>query len=88
MSGTPQTGEVELGTIDEISVGVWTHTVGVSTAIEIEEFAVILSGHATLVINGTDTVTLSPGTLLQLHEGDSTVWTVTETLRKVYVARS
>jgi uncharacterized cupin superfamily protein len=85
VSGEPQAGATDVGTVGGASVGVWTHTPGVSTDVEVEELSVIVSGEATVVINETETVHLVPGTLLRLHEGDRTVWTVTETLRKVYV---
>ena len=88
LGGAPLAGATDIGTLAGASIGIWTHTVGVSTDIEVDELSVIVSGEATVVINGSETVQLRAGTLLRLNEGDATVWTVTETLRKVYVIQS
>ena len=88
LGGAPLVGATDVGPLAGASIGIWTHTVGVSTDIEVDEVSVIVSGEATVVINGGETVHLVAGTLLRLNEGDATVWTVTETLRKVYVIQS
>jgi uncharacterized cupin superfamily protein len=36
---------------------------------------------------GGETLALAPGVAVRLHTGERTEWTVTEPLRKVYVAR-
>ena len=32
-------------------------------------------------------IELRPGTVVRLHEGEHTVWTIAERLRKVYLSR-
>lgn len=50
-----------------------------------QEVFVVLSGRAALAVEGGATLELGPGSVVRLPEGASTVWTVTETLRKIYV---
>lgn len=88
VTGEPEAGSRDVATLAGASIGVWTHTVGSSTDVEVDEVSVILSGAATVVINGSETVHLSAGTLLRLNKGDHTLWMVTQTLRKVYVIAS
>ena len=87
VSGLPATGFVELGDIGAVDIGVWEHSVGVSTDIETDEVFVVVSGRATIEIFGDNaaTVNVGPGDMLRFEAGDSTRWTVSETLRKVYL---
>lgn len=82
--GSPATGYVEL--TDEI--GVWEHTPGTSTDVEADEVFVVLSGAATLSFDVPELppIELRPGSVVRLEAGMRTVWTVHETLRKVYLA--
>ncbi|MBX5443031.1 MAG: DUF861 domain-containing protein [Solirubrobacteraceae bacterium] len=64
--------------------GVWEHTPGTSTDTEADEVFVVLSGRATVEVEGGPTLELAPGTVGFLRAGDRTTWTVHETLRKVY----
>ncbi|MFD4960513.1 cupin domain-containing protein [Microbacterium sp. NPDC058389] len=84
VTGTPSTGFVELTD----TIGVWEHTAGTSTDVEADEVFVVLSGSATLSFTDSTLapVDLRAGSVVQLAEGMHTVWTVHETLRKVYVA--
>ena len=86
--GTPVVRERTLWTsVDgRQEVGVWEITPGVVIDTEADEAFVVLSGRATVAIAGGPTLTLAPGTVGVLRAGDRTVWTVTETLRKVYSA--
>lgn len=85
--GAPAAGAVALGEFDGREVGVWEHTVGVSTDVEAEELFVVLSGAGSVeFVDEGRTVQLRPGTVLRLSEGQRTIWTVTETLRKVYLS--
>jgi uncharacterized cupin superfamily protein len=45
----------------------------------------VLSGSATVEFQDGRKLTLEPGAVARLHAGQKTIWTVTETLRKVYV---
>lgn len=64
--------------------GVWEITPGVVTDVEADELFVVLSGRATIEIEGGPTLRVGPGDVAVLPEGAVTRWTVHETLRKVY----
>jgi len=64
--------------------GVWEITPGVVTDVEADELFVVLSGRATIEIEGGPTLRVGPGDVAALPEGAVTRWTVHETLRKVY----
>lgn len=69
-------------------VGVWEMTPGVMTDVEAEELFVVLTGSATVEFaDGSPTLRLSAGDVVRLADGAKTIWTVTETLRKVYLTR-
>ncbi|MEJ1199631.1 MULTISPECIES: cupin domain-containing protein [unclassified Streptomyces] len=86
VSGTPEvTGKVVWESADGRQVrGVWQITPGVVTDTEADEMFVVLSGSATIEVEGGPTLTVGPGDLAVLREGDRTTWTVHETLRKAY----
>lgn len=86
VSGSPVVGFAELGEFDGHEYGVWEHGVGSSADVEADEVFVVLFGAATVSFDDGAVVTLGPGSVGRLHEGQRTVWTVTETLRKVYVS--
>ena len=69
-------------------VGVWKHVPGRSTDTEVDEVFVVISGSARIdfVQPELPSLEIGPGDVVRLAEGMRTVWTVTETLRKVYVA--
>ncbi|MFJ8149537.1 cupin domain-containing protein [Streptomyces sp. NPDC096048] len=87
VSGTPEvTGKVVWESADGGQVrGIWQITPGVVTDTEADEMFVVLSGSATIEVQGGPTLTVGPGDLAVLREGDRTTWTVHETLRKAYV---
>jgi uncharacterized cupin superfamily protein len=88
VSGAPQTGLVELGQWNGFDTGVWEMTPGVMTDVEADELCVILSGAGAVerVIDGEPVrQELAPGVVLALREGEETLWTVTSTVRKVYL---
>jgi uncharacterized cupin superfamily protein len=82
-AGAPTTGLAQLTD----SIGVWEHTPGVSTDVEADEVFVVLSGSATIAFEepALPSIDVGPGSVVRLSEGMRTVWTVRETLRKVYV---
>lgn len=87
VTGSPRTGTAELHDFDGRSVGVWELSVGAMSDVEVDEVFVVLFGTATVEFVDEDrTVTLGPGSVGRLVDGQKTVWTVTETLRKVYFA--
>lgn len=87
IEGSPTTGSLDLTTLADLTVGVWEHTPGISRDVEADEVFVVLSGDGTVAFeDGTPTVELRPGRLVRLRAGQRTVWTVRQTLRKVYIA--
>ncbi len=85
-SGAPRVAAVALRDTGDLEVGVWEHTVGVSTDVEADEVFVVLTGRATVDVAGGPSLELRPGVVGFLDSGAETTWTVHETLRKVYVA--
>ncbi|MFH9293151.1 cupin domain-containing protein [Streptomyces sp. NPDC017520] len=64
--------------------GIWQITPGVVTDTEANELFVVVSGRATVEVEGGATLEIGPGDACVLREGDRTTWTVHETLRKAY----
>ncbi|WP_372347075.1 cupin domain-containing protein [Streptomyces sp. KL116D] len=86
VSGTPEvTGKVLWESADGKQLrGIWQITPGVVTDTEADELFVVVSGRATVEVEGGDTLEVGPGSAAVLREGDRTTWTVHETLRKAY----
>ncbi|CCK25908.1 hypothetical protein BN159_1529 [Streptomyces davaonensis JCM 4913] len=86
VSGTPEvTGKVVWESADGRQIrGVWQITPGVVTDVEADEVFVVISGSATIEVEGGSTLKVGPGDLAVLRAGDRTTWTVHETLRKAY----
>jgi uncharacterized protein len=86
VDGAPRTGFVELGSWGDTTVGVWEMTTGAMRDVEADEVFVVLSGRASVEFeDGSPTLELQAGDVVRLAEGTRTTWTVTETLRKVYL---
>jgi len=86
-SGRPRTGVHSLTEFGGLDVGVWEMTPGVMSDVESDEVFVVLSGSATVEFAGEDeTLRIQAGDVVRLVAGARTVWSVTETLRKVYLA--
>jgi uncharacterized cupin superfamily protein len=85
IAGSPKTGAVQIEKFGGTVVGVWEMTPGVMRDVEVDEILTVLSGAAVVEFEDGRKLTLEPGTVARLHAGQHTVWTVTETLRKVYV---
>lgn len=90
VAGTPEISGLVLDSSDDgrIERGVWQHTPGVSRDVESDELFVVVSGRATVAVEGGPVLELSPGVAGLLRAGDRTLWTVHETLRKVYQTSS
>ncbi|MEU7057447.1 cupin domain-containing protein [Streptomyces sp. NPDC046197] len=86
VSGTPEvSGKVVWESADGRRIrGVWQITPGVVTDTEADEVFVVISGSATIEVEGGPTLHVGPGDMAVLREGDRTRWTVHETLRKAY----
>lgn len=87
VSGEPEVRLLALHDADDLAIGVWQHGAGVSTDVEADEVFVVLSGRATVEVDGGPTLEVGPGDMGLLPAGARTTWTVHETLRKVYVVR-
>ena len=86
VTGHPHTGLTPLGRFGDLEVGVWEMTPGVMRDVEADEVFVVIAGTAVVEFaDGTAPLTLKPGDVVRLAEGTETVWTVTETLRKIYL---
>lgn len=86
VSGAPRTGSLDLD--EDLGIGVWEMTPGAMRDTEIDEVFVVIAGDATVefVSPALDAVELAPGAVVRLSAGMQTVWTVRETLRKIYLA--
>ena len=84
--GEPTTAADAIDEFRGLEIGVWEMTPGVVNDVEADEVFVVLAGAATVEFaDGSDTLRLGPGDVVRLSAGAKTVWTVTETLRKVYL---
>ena len=88
VAGEPTTGHAVLDVSDAREVGVWEMTPGAMRDTEADEVFVVLFGAATVEFEHpiADPVILGPGSVVRLEAGMRTIWTVRQTLRKVYVA--
>lgn len=96
-AGHPTSGSAVLGVLGDggvvgesgelgVEIGVWEMTPGVATDVEVDEVVVVLTGRARVEFEGDMApIEIGPGDVVRLPAGLRTVWTVTETLRKVYL---
>jgi hypothetical protein len=86
VSGDPQVAERVLWSSADRRRhrGVWQHSVGVSTDVEVDEVFVVVSGRATIEVEGGPTLEVGPGDVGVFGAGARTTWRVHETLRKVF----
>jgi len=76
-----------VATLGGLEVGLWAMAPGAAEDTEVDEVCLVLAGRGTVAFDDGEVVDLAPGVVLQLRAGEHTTWTVTETIRKVYVAR-
>jgi uncharacterized protein len=85
--GEPTTAATAVDEFGGLEVGVWEMTPGVMTDVEADEVFVVVSGSATVEFgDGSQTLHIGPGDVVRLAAGAETVWTVSETMRKAYLA--
>jgi uncharacterized cupin superfamily protein len=86
LAGSPRVSSIELWSSPDgtQSRGIWEITPGTVTDVERDEMFVVLSGRATVEVEGGATIELVPGSVCLLADGAKTVWIIHETLRKVY----
>ena len=87
LDGEPQVRHLPLVEDEAITAGVWQHFTGTSRDVEADEMFIVLSGRATIAVEGGPTLQVGPGDVGLLVAGARTVWTVHEPLRKVYIIR-
>ena len=89
VDGSPATGYVALDASDAGEIGVWEMTPGAMRDTEVDEVFLVIAGRATVefVDPALPRIELRPGSIVRLDAGMRTVWTVTETLRKLFIAR-
>jgi uncharacterized cupin superfamily protein len=80
------TRSLTLGPTGSGEVGLWEIDPGTAHDVEVDEVFVVVSGRATVSVVGWPDVVVGPGDVVRLRAGTATTWTVTERLRKVYVA--
>lgn len=87
LDGEPYAGAVVLGEFDGREYGVWEMTPGEMSDVEDDELFVVVAGAATVeFLDDEEVVRLVPGSVMTLAAGARTIWTVTQTLRKVWIA--
>jgi uncharacterized cupin superfamily protein len=86
LAGDPVMASRELWTAKGGTVqhGIWEITPGTVTDVEADELFVVVTGSATIAFEDGPALEVGPGDVVKLPEGARTVWTVHETLRKVY----
>jgi uncharacterized cupin superfamily protein len=86
LAGSPRVSSIELWSSPDgtQSRGIWEITPGTVTDVEHDEMFVVLSGRATVEVEGGATIELVPGSVCLLADGAKTIWIIHETLRKVY----
>ncbi|PKI89677.1 cupin [Actinomycetales bacterium SN12] len=87
-AGAPSTGIRALGAFAGVELGIWEMTEGAAVDTEADEVFMVLAGSARIdfIEPPLPSVELRAGSVVRLSEGMQTLWTVHETLRKVYVA--
>lgn len=88
VSGAPTTAIAVLDDTGDREIGIWEMTPGTATDTEVDELFIVLSGRARVVFEDAalPDLEVGPGSVVRLADGMRTTWTVTETLRKVYIA--
>lgn len=85
VAGRPEISSRVLSEGPGAEVGIWQLTAGTVTDTEVDEVFVVLAGDGTVAFTDGSEINLKPGVAVRLHAGDRTLWTVRETLRKIYV---
>jgi uncharacterized cupin superfamily protein len=84
IAGNPVTSNLVLTSDDKLRYGIWQITPGTSVQVATPGMFVVLSGRATIAVDGGATFDIGPGDVCIWDGGERTIWTVHETLRKVW----
>ena len=71
------TGAAALDAEGDMEVGVWEHSVGISTDTEVEEVFVVLAGSGKVTCDRGGEIILEPGVVGLLPSGAKTQWPMT-----------
>jgi uncharacterized cupin superfamily protein len=85
LEGTPKTSEATFTSIGDAQLGVWEITPGTVKDVEKDEAFIVLSGEGSVTFASGEVIDLERGSLVRLNAGESTVWEIRVTLRKVYL---
>lgn len=88
ISGEVTTAVQRLAVEGDMEVGIWEHSVGTSTDVEIEEIFVVLTGRGRVTCDEGGIIDLAPGVVGLLPAGARTTWEITEPLRKVWITQT
>ncbi len=88
ISGGVTTAVQPLGVEGDMEVGVWEHSVGTSSDVEVEEIFVVLAGRGRVTCDQGGVIELAPGVVGLLPSGARTTWEITEPLRKVWIVQT
>jgi uncharacterized protein len=88
LTGDVTTAVRAQATEGDMEVGVWEHSVGTSTDVEIEEVFVVLAGRGRVTCDEGGAIDLAPGVVGLLPAGARTTWEITEPLRKVWITQT
>ena len=86
VDGSPTAAVLGLDTVGGAEVGLWEMTEGTARDIEVDEVFVVVSGRGHVTFEDGQRIDLTPGVAVRLTAGERTVWTVTERVRKIWVA--
>jgi uncharacterized cupin superfamily protein len=88
VAGAPTTGATPITMLGGtgIEIGVWEMSAGTVRDVEVDEVFLVLAGRATIAVDGAAPIAIAAGDLVRLTAGTATQWTVTEPIRKLYVA--
>jgi uncharacterized protein len=86
LDGFPTAGARKIATLGTAEVGIYEMSPGMARDVECDEVFVVLSGRGSVEFEDGECVPLAAGTVVRLNAGDKTIWHISETLRKVYIA--
>ena len=86
LAGDPAARVRTLGAVGELEVGLWSLTPGTVRDVEADEIFIVLEGSGRVTFEDGASIDLAPGVVVRLAAGEVTEWTVTETIRKIYVS--
>ncbi len=85
-AGEPRTVTTPVAAFRHLEVGVWDIEAGTAHDTEDDEIFLVLSGAGEIGFEDGSSISLRPGVLVRLAEGDRTTWVISEPLRKLYLA--